>query len=375
MLQRFCFIFLLVACSLQPAAAQDTEVTSLEQADPIGNFVQAYRDYRGYLYAFRNGMPTQLESQEIKTLKSKGTVLGYVNNANNLIAYYNGTKNDLSDATNTTFDLTDHLLIYLRDQTLGVFEDGNTTRLTYFIRDYLAADRLVAFRDKNMDLLKVYYQGKISDVEYTGIGTLGGYAVGKNTIGFVSSNGYFKIWHDGTQYEIDNTPPVVFKCGKDVVAWINGTTDAFEVFYNGKVLKLSEIRPKSFQVGDGIVAFVTDDGSFKLFSGGKLMKAESYEPEMYAVKDSAVLFFADTKLQLLLNGTRYQLDQSKPSSYQLSNNRVVWEDFSRRIWMFDQGRVQQVTTESHLTYQLNGDVLRYDLSDGTSHIFYHGKTF
>jgi hypothetical protein len=243
------------------------------------------------------------------------------------------------------------------------------------MRDYIAVDGLVAFRESSIDLLKVYYQGQISEVEYTGVGALGGYKAGKNTIGFVNSQGYFKIWHEGKTYEIDNVAPLEYECGKDIVAWINGSTEAFEIFYNGKVFKLSDIKPLSFKVGDGVVAFVTDEGYFKLFSNGKLVKAESYAPDFYMVKDASVLFFIDTKLQLLASGTRFELDQFMPQSYQLSQNCIAWQDPARRLFLFSEGRVQQVTTETFAAYQLNGDILRYDLSDGTSRIYYHGKTF
>lgn len=339
------------------------------------NFGMAYLDYRNYLYFFKDGIPQQLESQAVRNFNSKGEIVGYVNSANNLIAYYNGEKTDLGDATNTTFNLTNHLLIYQRDQVLGVFDKGKLTRLTYFLRDYKINDELIAFRDQNIDILKLYYNGKVQDLEYTLIGSLGAYKVGKNTVAYMSSSGYFKIFDDGQVFEIDNIAPIQFDAGKNIVGYVDGSQQSLNVFYNTKVLTLEPIKPLSFQVGDDLMAYVSDEGYFKIFTQGKLLKAESYAPDFYQVLNSSVLFFADNKLQVLQKGIRYVLDDFKPLSYKMNENAIAWQDPAKRLHVFVNGQVKSVTSEIFVGYELNGDILRYQLEDGTSHIYFNGKNY
>ncbi len=337
-------------------------------------YTTAYKDYRNYLYTFQEGIPIQLESQPVRSFKSGGEITAYVNSANNLIVWYNGEKTDLEDASTTNYTVNNSLLIYLRDKTLAVFDQGKLYRLSYFTREYKANEGMIAFRDENIDILKVYYKGKVVEIENTLIGSLGIYKVGKNTIAYINSSNYFKVYHDGESYELDNIPPLDFECGKDIVAYIDGTYQSLKTYYNNKVLTLENIKPQSFQSGDGIVAYVSDEGYFKIFTAGKLVKAESYPPDFYIVRDSCVLFYVDNKFQVLLNGTRVVLDNFKPNSYKISQNNIAWADLSGRLHLYSNGKIYEVTSELFTGYELNGDILRYDLPGGISKIFYKGKT-
>jgi hypothetical protein len=347
------------------------------QAQDAGSlpFVMAYRDYRDYLYSFENVAPVQLESQPVRSFKSKGSVVGYINSANNLIAWYKGEKIDLGDATNTTFDVTNEFLIYRRDQVLGVFDDGKTTQLSFFINDYKTADRLIAFRESTAEVLKVYYEGKVQELEVTVLGSVGSYKVGKNSVAYLNSSGYFKMFVGGEIFEIDNIAPLQYDAGKNIVAYIDGTREALNAFYDQKIITLEQIRPLSFQVGDDVMAYVSDEGGFKIFSQGKLFKIESYAPEFYKVADDAVVFFADNKFQVMKYGTRYELDQGMPLSYQISRGCIAWQDQAHRLHLFLNGKSQLVTTETFVSYELNGDLLRFQTEDGLSRIFYNGKIY
>lgn len=335
----------------------------------------AYRDTRGYLYVFENGLPRQLESQPVKEFGSGGPYAAYINSANNLIVYYNNEKTELGDATNTAFDFTTEIMLYKRDDVLAVYNRGKLERLSYFIKEFQAKGGLVAFRDQNASILKVYYNGQVTELELTTLGTPGVYVAGKNTVAFVNSSQYFKVFHEGEIYELDNIAPVNVTAGKDVVAYTDGINRSLMAFYNGRALTLEQIEPRSFQVGDGIIAYETDEGYFKIFNNGKLLKAESFAPEFYAVNDNTVLFFAENKLQIIQNGVRTVLDQLMPLSYRLDQDCIAWQDASRRLYLFADGKIHQVTTESFTDYTLNGNILSYDTPDGRTKIFHNGKIF
>lgn len=339
------------------------------------SWVFLYKDNRDYLYEFRNGVSLQVESQDVRSFSSKGDLSAYVDNGNNLIARYNNEKFELGDATATTYQLTNSLLIYKRDPVLAVFEKGKLTRLTYFIRDYQVNEGLITFRDQNIDMLRVYYKGTVTDLEYTLTGTMGVYKTGKNTVGYLTSNGSFKVFMEGETYEIDNVTPLDFVPGLDIVGYISGTSQGLDVIYNGKILTLENIKPQSMQAGDDLLAYVSDEGFFKIFDSGKLVKAESFPPDLYVVTDATVLFFTNNKLQVLQKGTRYELSEFKPRSYKMSNNRVAWQDQSGRLYFFSSGKTEEVSTAAIADYTLNGDILSYRLTDGTNHIWYKGKTY
>jgi len=346
--------------------------TATSQSRP---FVSAYKDYRNYFFAFSEGISRQIDSRPIRSYKSRGDKVVYVDVNNNLILWQNDIKTNLGDATNIKFLLTDDLLIYTIFDMLAVADSDKVTNLTYFFKEYDYNAGMIAFTDQNNGLLKVYANGKVNEVEATLIGKLGKFRVGENTIAYINSSDSFKIYYNNEIYSIDNLSPDRFSSGKNLVAYIEGSTKYFNAFYKGKVFVLDELEPLSFQVGDEAIAYVTNENSFKVFQSGKLLKVESYPPSMYAVKDNTVLFYFNNELQILQNGVRFVLDEFAPLTYQMSQDRIAWQDQAKRLYIFTDGKVKLVTTETIIAYELNGDILRYDVPDGTSRIYYKGKTY
>ncbi len=343
--------------------------------DEVPNFVQGYSDFRNFLFVFENGVPRQLEQQAVRSFKSNGSIIGYANSANDLIAYYKGQKFKLGDMTATTYNVTQSFLFYQRDQLLNVFQNGETTQLTFFMQDMKVSDSLIAFRDLNVDILRVYKDGKVHDLEMTLVGELQVYQVGENTVGYVNNTGFFRAYMDNQVYDLDNVAPESFDPGGNLVAYVDGLYNYLKVFYNKKILVLEQLFPQSYQSGVDVVAYIAADNSFKVFTNGKLLKVESYIPDFYKVRDRSVVFFFNNKFQLILDGQRFILDEFLPQSYQMSENNIAWMDINNRLHIFTEGKSWEVSMEVITGYQLNGNTLKYDLSDGTSRIWFKGKIF
>ena len=337
--------------------------------------VVAYRDMRGYLFVFENGGPRTLDTRPVREFKSAGPYVGYVNSANNLIVYYNGEFTDLGDATNTSFEVNYTFLIYRRDNVLAVFEKGNLTRLSYFIRDYKIAEGLIVFRETIADILKVYRDGNVQELETTLVGKLGNYAAGKNTVAFTNRNGYLKIFDSGDLFEIDNNGTTEFACGKNIVAYTDGANYSFKIYYLGKIFTLEELKVQSFKVGDNIAAYISDENYFKIYADGKLLKLESYAPDFYEVKDQCVVFYINNKFQALVNGVRYELDNFEPNSYKISQNCIAWVDQNQRLHLFANGKSTVATTELFSSYDLNNNILSFSSPENITAIYYQGKIY
>lgn len=345
------------------------------QAETESFPVAAYKDFRDYFYVFVNGVPRQLESQRVREFQFGGDMVAYVNNASNLIVWEDNVKTNLGDISLTKYDITNSLLYYRRDMVLAAWEDSKLTYLTYFLRDYKVNDELIAFRDQNIDMLHVYHDGKITDLEYTFTGETGKYAVGKNSVAYISSNNYFKYYLDGQLFELDNLPPVDFDAGKNIVVYVAAASQLFQAFYNGKLVTLEDLEPKSFQCGDDLVAYVANEEHFMVYDKGKLVKVESFAPDFYKVLDRTVLFFANNQLQVFQDGQRYVLTNFMPATYTMNQNCVAWKDQQGRLFMFSNGEVQAVTTETVASYRLNKDVLSILLPDSSYKIYYRGKLY
>ena len=364
-MKRIKFLLLLIVCAGLPVVAGEES--------PV--FIQGYKDFRNYLYIFENGMPRQLEQQPVRAFKAKGELIAYANNANDLMVYYKGEKFKLGDMTATSFEVTQSYMYFQRDQLLNVFDKGKVTPLTFFIRDFKTSDSLIAFRDRNVDILRVYWGGAIHDLEITLAGSLTDYKAGENTVAYVNNTGFFKVYLDDHVFDIDNIPPVSYDPGGNLVAYVDGLYNYLKVFYNGKILVLEKFQPQSLKAGVDMIAYVADDNSFKVFNRGRLMKAEAYAPDFYIVRDRSVLFYINNRLQIICDGIRYELGEFLPKSYQLSENNAAWMDVSGRLHMFTEGKSYEVTLEAITGFELNGNTLKYDLPDGTSRVWYKGKVY
>ncbi|MBL7923831.1 MAG: hypothetical protein JNL88_06505 [Bacteroidia bacterium] len=338
-------------------------------------FLQGYTDFRNFLFIFENGAPRQLEQQAVRSFKARGPMIAYANNANDLMVYYGGEKFKLGDMTATNYDVTQSFMYFQRDLLLSVFEQGKVTPLTYFLRDFKVSDSLLVFRDRNVDILRVYAGGALHEIEMTLTGSLQDYKAGENTVAYVNNTGFFRVYMNGQVYDLDNVAPEAYDPGGNLVAYVDGLYHYLKVFYGGKILVLEKLQPQSFKAGVEVVAYVADDQSFKVFSGGRLLKAEAYIPDFYQVRDRSVLFFFNNQLQVLLDGQRYLLDEFMPANYQMSENNIAWTDVSGRLHLFSGGKTHEITLERITGYELNGNTLKYDLPDGTSRIWYKGKIF
>ena len=63
---------------------------------------------------------------------------------------------------------------------------------------------------------------------------------------------------------------MVYEAGRDIVAFLDVPDQTFKVFYRGEVTELETFTPKSFQVGDEILAYVDNLGKLKYFENGKV---------------------------------------------------------------------------------------------------------
>ena len=358
------FIVLFCCCTLSAPAGDD---------DP--GFVHGYSDFRNFLYVFENGIPRQLEQQEVRSYKANGSIIGYANSANDLIAYYKGQKFKLGDMTATSYNVTQSFMFYQRDKLLNVFQNGEVTQLTFFLMDMKVSDSLIAFRDGVVDILRVYKDGKVHDLEMSLVGQLQEYQVGENTVGYVNNTGFFKTYYDNQVYDLDNVAPESFDPGGNLVAYVDGLYNYLKIFYNKKILVLEQLLPQSYKAGVDVVAYIAADNSFKVFTNGKLLKVESYIPDFYNVRDRSVVFFFNNQFQLMLDGKRHILDEFLPKDYQMSENNIAWTDVNNRLHIFTEGKSWEVSLEVITGYQLNGNILKYDLPDGTSRIWHKGKIF
>jgi hypothetical protein len=339
-----------------------------------GQNLGAYTDYKNHFFAFDNGPNIDLESQAVKSYKVGGNAIAYVNGADNFRAYYNGEIYDLLSIAPADYLVSDDYVLFNNNMILSVFDNGKQTRLSGYCNSYAIGDSIIAFFDLNSSILKTYANGQIQEIE----SLLGKEAdsikfkVGDNLVAYINSAEQFKIFYRDHILSLESNAPSSFQAGRNIVSYVDGYTQAFKVFYNGMSYTLESTPPASYTTADDIVAYVSSTGDFKIFYQGQLLKASSFAPSFYEARDRVIVYFDGKYFTAFYNGKITTLETYVPS-YQLDYNTVAYMDRSNYLQALYNGKQQKISEEKISSFQLTGDVLKYNSGTSDVKFFLKGK--
>lgn len=341
----------------------------------IAQDIAAYTDYRDYLQAFDKGQFRQLEYLAVNSYKYGATAIAYVDNRNDFKIYYQGKSIFQLNAADFYYQVTDGLVVYKVGSVLYVFDRGDKKILSYYNSFLSANDSILCYFDDSNYSLKVYYNGRSAELESSLLERPKSVKTGSNTVAWVNQSSYFNVFYQGRQYEMENTAPVVYEAGGDLVAYVDGYDHYFRLFYKGDTARIDLFPPDSFKVGFGIMAYVDQLGNFRVFNDGATRRLLSDRPEFFKVKGEVVVYAYNGMFNAYYKGEVYQLDTYYPSDFQVGNYGVAWLDVSGRLKLFDKGKIYTASYEQINNYKLNGNVLKYEVGNNTVKIFYQGKNY
>jgi hypothetical protein len=339
-----------------------------------GQNLGAYTDYKNYFFAFDGGPNIELESQPVKSYKVGGNAVAYINSADNFRAYYKGEIYDLLSISPLDYQVTDNYVLFNRDMILSVFDNGKQTRLSGYCNSYAAGDSIIAFFDLNSSILKVYTNGQIQELD----NLLGKEAdsikfkVGDNVVAYINTADQFKIFYREHILNLESNAPASFQAGRNIVSYIDGYTQSFKIFYNGMSYTVESTPPLSYVTADDMVAYVSSTGDFKIFYQGQLLKASSFAPTFYEARDRVIVFFDGKFFTAFYNGKITTLETYVPT-YQLDYNTVAYIDRSNYLQALYNGKQQRISEEKINSFELTGDVLKYNAGLSDVKFFLKGK--
>jgi hypothetical protein len=347
--------------------------------------LSAYVDYMDKFYVFDKGVSTKIEDNRPQSFKVGGECILYLNSAGHLKMYSNGKveRLEIGGVTEDNYYATDHLAIYSVFERLNVIYQGNNIALSNRFTAYQAQDSLVVFYDKNMESLRVFYQGSIQDIESGMIGVpTQQWASGDNIVAYISSRTKdFKIWYQGEIYVINkNVANTQFKAGKDIVAYIDPLDRSFKAFYRGEEYVLSDFPPESYKIGDGFVTFVDNMGEFKYFTDGEVSTISTVKPDTYIAEDYSLAYSEDGRFKVWYNNEAVEVEAWIPSVYKIDWNTIAYVDNSQRIWIYQNGERKYLSNEFVTSFEIYRDLIQMGVKANRNIIyykdqFYEGKSF
>ena len=337
----------------------------------------AYTDYRGYFYIFENGNRIQWETLPVKQTKVGGNSVIYLDNADNLRAYYHGEKVELADFQPALFTNTDNYGAFYNNHMLYVFDNGKTVKMPGWTGYFSIGDSIVGAYDDNATQYNVYYNGELHalpDLVDTTIKN--GTVAGDNLLVYRSTDGKLKTYYHNQVFDLGTDHPGSYAAGTSTVAFMDLYSMTFKVFYDGQVATLETQAPKSYKVGDGIIAYVDALNNFKIFYKGNLMTVFTYAPDFYAVKDNVVPFGVDnTGFNVFYKGQLYKLESSSPLSYQYDFNTVAYLDAYGYLKVFSDGVTTPASEVIISKFKLTKNVVMYKTDLNEFNIFLNGQQY
>ncbi len=338
----------------------------------------AYHDNQGRFHIFDNGRTIQAEHLPVNQFSIGGDCILYTDNRNNLKMYYNGQVSTLEVNTPENFAAFDYLAVYNIGGVVKIIHDGLTSTISTNSIFYEGQDSLVVFYDDTKSLLAAYYKNRIHMLE-DGLIRNASYLfqASDNMVVYVSSRTRsLKYFHLGETKDIEPFQSGgSFKAGRDIIAYINNADLKFKVLYKGEVFQAEEFPPESYLMGDGLVAYVDNTGSFKVFVDGEFTSISSYKPEFYEVRNRMVIFGEQGYFKVWHDYKVYTLETYVPDTYKAGWNTILYRDLNRNVKVFSRGESRVLTYDLIEEINLYRDLVVVNKGMNNHNVYWKGKKY
>jgi len=350
----------------------------LLQGSVHSQYLAAFNDNLNRFWAFEAGMFQQLEYLEIQEYQVGGILIAYIDNNSNLKIYRNGEVETLLQGAPIEFTATDYLLGYSLYEQLNVYDNGKTKVLSTQCSGYIVQDSIIGWHNRINRTLQVYYKGRtrtlIDGLLYN---PLEKFRAGDNTIAFVhkSTENFYIFYHGKLQVLDDYVQDLVFEAGRDIVAYMDIPDPGFKVFFKGQEYDLEPFNPKSFQVGDEIMAYVDNLGRLKFFENGEVKEISSFEPEFYTIEDKVLVYEEQGFFKTYCNGQVYVVERYIPQPYRVDWNTIAYLDQSGFVKLFQNCESSTISYEKVKEISLIRDLVIFVQGINKTKIYFNGQIY
>lgn len=343
-----------------------------------GQYLAAFNDNVHHFWIFEAGTFQQVEYLEIQEFQVGGILVAYIDNAGNLKVYRNGKVEQIMEGNPIKFEATDYLLGYSVYQQLNVYDNGKVKVLSTQCDDYITRDSLMAWYNQIQKTIDVYYNGQVTTIMDGLIyNPLQEFKAGDNTLAFVhTSSEAFYLFYQGHLQILDQyVQDLVFEAGRDVVAYVDKPDQSFYVFYRGETTELETFEPKSFQVGDEMVAYVDNLGKLKLFDDGQVTTVTSFEPKYYSLNDKVLVYEEQGFFKTYCNGQVYIIERYQPDPYYTDFNTIAYLDQNRFVKIFQFCAPVYTTYDIVTEISLLRNLVIWVEGINKTNIYFNGKVY
>jgi hypothetical protein len=173
----------------------------------------------------------------------------------------------------------------------------------------------------------------------------------------------------------DYVQDLVFEAGRDIVAYMDIPDPGLKVFFKGEEYELEPFNPKSFQVGDEIMAYVDNLGRLKFFENGEVKEISSFEPEFYTIEDKVLVYEEQGFFKTYCNGQVYVVERYIPQPYRVDWNTIAYLDQSGFVKLFQNCESSTISYEKVKEISLIRDLVIFVQGINKTKIYFNGQIY
>jgi hypothetical protein len=349
-------------------------VTLVFAQDGIGYFY----DTSGQFYVFDKGNTYKLESGRVDSIKIGNDYLAYIDAQSNLKVYRNGETKILEKYPPNIVTATAYALVYKMEQRLMIYDRGNKQQLASWADHFFADDSIVVWQARPSLDIFAYWNGKITTIETaTSTKVIKGGKTGRNVFAYSDLNNIFKVYYNGQVIETKAEDIRNYKCGVDIVAFVDRFNNTFNVFENGMIKTISSSLPQSYSVIGNVINYLDINNNFMVYYNGKSIQLESYESIVYPTKGNILVYYYKPQLKLFYEGKVFLLEKFIDQKELFTGiNSVAYTDNSNRAKFFYNGKLyDNFLMNAPITIELYRDLPAFTYNNNTIGFLYNGKLY
>ena len=347
-------------------------------AQPLAHYV----DMQNQLLVWDDGNERKIDFLPPTLIKTGRITIPFLDNSRNFKIYYRGGVQQINIGFTNDFYTSDNLVIYLNAQSLNVFDKGTIINLTKVCNEYYFGDSLVVFQDGVKSDFRAYYNGRVYLVEnYLAAQGLDAIQASDNVAAYNNYANQFRIFFHGNIIAQEEYLVNSFDVGRNTVAYVDVNKE-FKIFHNGKTFNAEKFPPTSYQTGDDLVAYISSEGYLKIFYDDSIRNMGFMKAD-FLVGDNVIAFRdGNGFFKAFYKGDIIPLENYVPDNYSVQYNSIAYVNRVGVLKMFCKGEIYEVTTLMNSTdqsgapaWELNYDVLKYNVGLKMYHVFYNGSEY
>ncbi|HQV39535.1 MAG TPA: hypothetical protein PLS92_08820 [Flavobacteriales bacterium] len=333
----------------------------------------------GRLVVFQKGAFQEVDARKPQALFPSGDRLAYLTDAGDLKLFADGKVTTLQGGEPVQVGMSKYLLAWRTGPSLRIPAAGGSKILCRSVGRFTVSDSIIAFHDQMQQTLSAYWNGRavpIADVLMTSEDVV--WKSGSNTL-LLYDLGHRRVllfYRGRVSVLCNGDDPSRSETGGDMVAYMDEYDDTFRVFNKGDDYEVEPFAPASFQVGNGLVAYVNSSGSFKSFQGGRVWDISDFAPDEYWARDSVVVFREGDLFKVFSGGAVQTLERTMPAQWKVSGGMIAWLDVSGVVQLFHNGERITVSKESGISqFDLFPDAVSFMSNSGATKVWWSGKLY